>query len=204
MRGYIQAMQQQAALAQQQQRQQPAAPPPAPTPIPDPALDPEGYHRHMQEQFAERERHMAGVAEQQAAETRFDTSVMVHSQRIGSENVASVAEWVRKQGDDVGTWFSNQRDPIGAAIQAYQKSAVQAEIGNDPAAYWQQRETAIQAHAMERARAELTQQMRAGAPAPLIPPSLATQTRSSPNGAPEVMGTDRDFVRGFLSERRAR
>jgi len=98
-------------------------------------------------------------AENAQLNARLDTSELLARDRHGDEAVDELLEFLGTR-PDLARWAVSQRNPYGAAMQAYKKEQLAAEIGDDPAAY----RAKLEAELKERIRAEVEAQY---APNPL-------------------------------------
>lgn len=106
-------------------------------------------------------------AEQVQLNARLDTSELLARDRHGDEAVDELLEFLGTR-PDLARWAVSQRNPYGAAMQAYRKEQLAAEIGDDPAAY------------RAKIEAELQARIRAEVEAQYAPNPLATAGQQAP------------------------
>lgn len=151
-------------------------PQPAPEAAPDPYDDPQGYDERVQA-------HLAKMERRTNAEISARFAKITHGQAMYDET----HDWLETR-QDIVNWAASQPDPWEAAITAYKREKLAAEIGDDPAKW---RETERQKMLADpEIRAQILAEMGASpAPAPQptpqrpAPPPSASDTRSaSPRG----------------------
>lgn len=154
----------------------------APQPQIDPVEDPQGFVHAITHQIEQRFLNQSlNDSERRARE--------VH----GSDTVDAAFEAARQSG--FAQAFVNKPDAYGEMVKWHKAQQLQATIGADPAAYAEQLKAQI--------RAQLLAEFKQGTPPPSnLPPSLSTATRASPQGSPEVLGSDKDFFRQTMNPRR--
>lgn len=161
---------------------QPQQPAPQPQPVVDPVEDPQGFVNLITHQI----------------EQRFLNNTLNDSERRareahGSETVDAAFEAAKQSG--FAQAFINRPDAYGEMVRWHKAQQLQATIGADPTAYAEQLKAQI--------RAQLLAEMKQGTPPPSnLPPSLSSATRANPQGAPEVMGSDKDFFRQTMNPKR--
>lgn len=148
---------------------------PEPQPI-DPIADPEAAFAALQHR-----------QQQDLLTVRLDMSESFARQRFGDQAVEEALAAAHAAG--INRHFAQHKDAYGEMMRWHQGQRLASEIGNDPAAY------------EARIRAKVIAEMQAGRAAPPnLPPSLSTATKA--NGAPEVVGSDKDFFRQTMNPRR--
>ena len=192
-----------ARFVQQQPNPQAQAAQPEPAPkLPDPMVDPEGFAKAVMEAAdAKIAKEVGAVRNQTQAsfvQQRFDASERNAVATYGAENVARVQAWVNSLGDEAGRFFTQQQDPYGAAVAAYQRAATVALVGDNPVAYAQRVEAEARAKLEPVLRAQIAEELRAGKPAPAVPPTIASQARGGAL-AGEVTASFQDDFNSFLN-----
>ncbi len=148
---------------------------PAPQPI-DPIADPEGAYHALEQR-----------TQQMLLNQQLNFSEMRARDKFGGDVVDRALEAARQSGY-VPT-FVNRPDAYGEMVSWYQSQQVAQTVGTDLAAYEAQ------------IRAKVIAELRAGATPPQnLPPSLSQATKT--NGAPVVLGDDKDFFKQTMNPRR--
>ncbi len=174
------------------------------------AMSPAEAARAIAETVAEMVRAEAGRVDKNVSQkvdetetrARFENSHARAVDTYGKENVDRVVDWVKKLGPEAGIYFSNQADPMQAAIAAYNDEAnkaiyrdpkrASAHLLSDPKA----REE-IEKELRAKLRAEIEAELRQGKPAPTPPPSLAGQPKGGLSEA--ATGSFKDAAAAFLN-----
>ena len=140
--------------------------------LPNPATDPEGYHRAITGHFN------AQMQQMQLANV-LTVSERFARQQHGGEAFEECKAWLTTR-PDLEEYFLTQPDPWASAFAHYSRERLAEEIGDDPNA-WREKER-------ERLRAEILAEQNgrsaepAPAPAPRMraaPPAPASQVRSA-------------------------
>lgn len=160
------AYEQQLQQFMQQQRQPPPQTQQQIEP-PDPLTDPEGYFRHMQQQF-----------QTQLLNQKLDTSELLARRQYGAQAVDEAFQAANQAGV-IGN-FIRDPDPYGSLVEWHKKQKALAEFGDDPAAYKQRLEEEIR----QKVLAELKAGGANGQPQQQrFPSTLAAATATGPQGA---------------------
>lgn len=145
-----------------------------PEPAPDPYADPQGYDERVQQQMRQLEHRF-----------RVDQSERFARLKHGDQTWDETHEWLETRPDMVA-WARQQPDPCEAAITAFKRERLAAEIGDDPAK-WREAERQKMLQDPE-IRAQILAEMGAApAPAPQTPntpqrpppPPAASEARSA-------------------------
>jgi hypothetical protein len=152
---------------------------PQPQPI-DPEIDPAGALNALRQEMY-----------QNNLSTRLDISERYAREKYGSDVVDAALDAAAKSG--YAQSFVNRPDAYGEMVKWHQGNRVYEEIGSDPTAYREKLKAEL--------RTQLLAEMRQGTPPPSnLTPSLSQATKA--NGAPEVVGSDKDFFRQMMNQRR--
>lgn len=175
-------------LQQLMQQRQPPPQPQQQIEPPDPLTDPDGYLRHVQQQF-----------EQRLLNQKLDTSELLARRHYGAQAVDEAFQAAQQAG--LIGHFIREADPYGALVEWHRKQKVLAEVGDDPDAYRRRLEEEIKAKVLADLKAGgasgLPQQQR-------FPGTLANATATGPQGAvldeatmmKDVFGSERRNRRG--------
>jgi hypothetical protein len=157
-------------------------PQPVQQPQIDPEVDPAGAFNALRGEFS-----------QALLSQRLDFSEAKARDTHGNEAVDAAFDAAKQAGFTQA--FVNRPDAYGEMVRWHKAQQLQQTIGNDPTAYTQQLEAQL--------RAKILAELKAGTPPPSnLPPSLSTATRATPQGTPEVIGSDKDFFRQTMNPRR--
>lgn len=142
--------------------------------LPNPAEDPEGYHRAITSHFS-----------QELAQTRLETTLTVSErfarQQHGGDAFEECKAWLSTQ-PRLEAMFIQEPDPWGSALAYFQREKLTEEIGDDPAAYRRRIEDAAIAAYEARLQAQQDQHQPAPRPAPQMrsaPPYPASTARNA-------------------------
>lgn len=172
-------------LQTQQQRHVPPPQPQQQIEPPDPFTDPEGYFRHVQQQF-----------QTQLINQRLDTSELLARRHYGAQVVDEAFQAAQQAG--VTGHFIREPDPYGALVEWHKKQKVLAEVGDDPGAYRKRLEEEVRQKVLEELKAGGAQ----GQQQQRFPGTLANATATGAQGA---VLTDETMMQDIYgSERRNR